>query len=188
MRSESASWGLLWDGDLAGQVVVSQRWVLSAMKDHGPALVTMLWRILGNEHDVCDAYQDTFVQLVNCRRRPDNVAAFVFRSASNTAVQMLRRRKMHRKACRVLAADASICVKDSLGDLDSQQLQTALRDQIARLPESLRGVVLLKDLAELPYAQVARILGISVPTARVYRCRAIQMLAAWMAQPEETQP
>jgi DNA-directed RNA polymerase specialized sigma24 family protein len=25
----------------------------------------MLWRILGNEQDVCDAYQDTFLKLAH---------------------------------------------------------------------------------------------------------------------------
>lgn len=51
----------------ADSVAVSQRWVLAAMQKHGPSLVAMLWRILGNEQDVCDAYQDTFVQLAHSR-------------------------------------------------------------------------------------------------------------------------
>ena len=67
MGIEAASWGLTWDMAAADSVAVSQRWVLAAMQKHGPSLVAMLWRILGNEQDVCDAYQDTFVQLAHSR-------------------------------------------------------------------------------------------------------------------------
>ena len=56
-----------------------------------------------------------------------------------------------------------------------------MRIHIARLPEHLRDVVILHDLAELPYQQVAKILGIATATARVYRRRAIQILAVWLA-------
>jgi DNA-directed RNA polymerase specialized sigma24 family protein len=34
----------------------------------------MLWRILGNEQDVCDAYQDTFLQLAHYEGRQNDAA------------------------------------------------------------------------------------------------------------------
>jgi DNA-directed RNA polymerase specialized sigma24 family protein len=39
---------------------------------------------------------------------------------------------------------------------------------------------MLRDFGELSYVEVARILGVSVGTARVYRCKAVQLLATWM--------
>jgi RNA polymerase sigma factor (sigma-70 family) len=69
-------------------------------------------------------------------------------------------------------------------EVDSEYLQEALRRRIAQLPEHLRNVVALRDLAELSYAQVGKILGISAGTARVYRCKAIQLLAMWMSKEE----
>ncbi len=145
----------------------------------------MLWRILGSDADVCDAYQDTFLHLANYRggRKPDNVKAFVFRTASNVAISLLRRRKAHSKACLALAGELGKAGQTyDACDLDSGRLRETLRDQIARLPEQLRSVVILKDLAELSYPQVAKMLGVSVGTARVYRCRAIQLLAGWMTR------
>ena len=65
-------------------------------------------------------------------------------------------------------------------EIDFQSLAETLRSCIARLPEHLRSVVTLHDLGELPYAQVAKMLNISVATARVYRCKAIQLLTVWM--------
>jgi RNA polymerase sigma factor (sigma-70 family) len=69
-------------------------------------------------------------------------------------------------------------------EVDSEYLQEALRRCIAQLPEHLRNVVTLRDLAELSYVQVGRILGISAGTARVYRCKAVQLLAMWMSKEE----
>jgi DNA-directed RNA polymerase specialized sigma24 family protein len=59
-------------------------------------------------------------------------------------------------------------------------LREQIRSGIAKLPDYLRDVVMLHDLAELPYEQVARILGITAATARVYRCKAVQLLAVIM--------
>jgi len=56
---------------------------------------------------------------------------------------------------------------------------------MAQLPEHLRDVIMLRDLAELSYKQVGRILGITPATARVYRCKAVQLLAAWMGKESE---
>ena len=61
-------------------------------------------------------------------------------------------------------------------------LQKELRSAIARLPEYLREVIALRDLAEMPYSQVAKILGITASSARAYRSKAVTLLAAWMAK------
>ena len=187
MRADTISLGLLRDAAVSNTAVASQRWILTAMQKHGPGLITMLWRILGNEEDVCDTYQDAFLQLAHCRggNKPDHIKAFVYRTASNVAISILRRRKRHEQACRTVADRAQQHEPgDALGDLDVRQSRETLRGLIARLPDGLRGVVLLRDLAELPYSQVAKMLGISVETARVYRCRAVRQLSAWMTRGE----
>jgi DNA-directed RNA polymerase specialized sigma24 family protein len=55
-----------------------------------------------------------------------------------------------------------------------------MRQAICELPRHLRNVVILRDLAQLPYAQVARMLGIRSGTARLYRRLAVVQLADLM--------
>jgi len=185
MFGKAISYGSLWDFAGASVVAESQRWVLSTMHKHGQELVTMLWRILGNEQDVCDAYQDTFLQLAHFEggRKPRHIKAYIFRVANNVAVSMLRRRITERNRLSMSVA-ATGTADEPTNELDSRYLRESLRSYIAKLPENLRNVVALRDLAELPYDQVGRILGISTGTARVYRCKAIQLLAAWMNREE----
>jgi len=162
----------------------SQRWILSAMAKHGSSLVTMLWRILGNEQDVCDAYQQTFLKLAHNpdMKKPKNVKAYLFRTASNIATTMLRKVQTAKKSTIVIAA--SITEENTLdyaADLDTKELSVKLRASIARLPDYLKEVVVLRDLAELPYSQISKILGISASSARVYRSKGITLLASWMS-------
>ena len=183
MVDKAASYRLLWDLPIPESLTGTQRWVLSAMQRHGQELVTMLWRILGNEQDVCDAYQNTFLRLAHYDggKKPEHIKAYIFRSASNVAISMLRRKIAERKLSTTIAAGKPIGTSaNSTDGLDTKYLQETLRCCIARLPEYLRNVVILRDLAELSYAQTGRILNISEATARVYRCKAIQLLAVWM--------
>jgi RNA polymerase sigma-70 factor (ECF subfamily) len=185
MFGKAVSYGSLWDFAFPETIAESQRWILSAMQKYGQELVTILWRILGNEQDVCDAYQDTFLQLAHYEggRKPDYIKAYIFRVANNIAISMLRRRIAERNR---LSRPVTIRNNESspATEFDSKYLQETLRCCIAKLPEHLRNVVTLRDLGELSYAQISRILGISEGTARVYRCKAIQLLSVWMGKEE----
>ena len=175
---------LIWDFVIADDVELSQRWILSAMQRHGPELVTMLWRLLGNEQDVCDVYQSIFLKLAHYegRQKPANVKGYLFRTANNTAISLLRRRMAERRSFSVVGRrDVSL----PSTELDSGQLQEALRYYMAQLPENLRNVIALRDLAELSYTRIGKILRISAATARVYRCKGIRLLAAWMGRQKE---
>jgi RNA polymerase sigma factor (sigma-70 family) len=185
MLGRAISYRTVWDFAIPESIAESQLWILSTMQKYGQELVTMLWRILGNEQDVCDAYQDTFLQLAHHDggQKPKYIKAYVFRVANNVAVSMLRRRIAERnKLPMSVIMGKAIC--SPVKELDSKYLQETLRECIAQLPEHLRNVVTLRDLAEMSYSQIGRILGISAATARVYRCKAVQLLAAWMSKKE----
>lgn len=146
----------------------------------------MLWRILGNEQDVCDAYQDTFLKLAHYEggQKPDHIRAYVFRSATNVAISMLRRKMLERKNLPQVTAPGN-GPETHTNEFNAEHLRETLRCCIARLPENLRSVVTLHDLGELSYAHVGKILGITEATARVYRCKALQLLAVWMSKEDD---
>ena len=187
MDSKAISGMLGRDMALLASGELSQQWVLSTMQKHGQGLIAMLWRILGNEQDVCDAYQSTFLQLAHYRSgsRPEYVKAYVFRTAGNVAITMLRRKLIEVKSITAIARNATaVAATDCDAELDAKYLRQSLRGAIAQLPEYLRNVVIFRDLAELSYVQVGKILGISAATARVYRHKAVQLLSMRMKEEE----
>lgn len=186
MAIQPTSIGLTFDLTGAETVHKSQRWVLTAMQEYGPALVTVLWRILGQDDDVCDAYQETFLRLAHLpnQQKPANVRAYLFRTTTNVAISMIRQKRLRRKHQQALVKEHIPVEHDPVAELDSMQLQKQLRNAIAELPDYLGDVIILRDLAQMSYEQVASILGIRTATARVYRHKAIKLLAVWMSRSE----
>ena len=182
MFGQALRYDLLGGADLCAAVEEEQVWVLSAMRSCGQELITLLWRILGNEQDVCDVYQSTFLRLAHFQggHKPERVKAYVYRTATNTAISMLRSRASeHRRISDAPQQDRVAASPEQ--EISQKQLIAAMRSYIAQLPEHLRNVVTLRDLAELSYGQISKILGITAGTARVYRCKAIALLGVWMS-------
>ncbi len=183
MLSRTISHELLGEGLLCHEVDAGQQWVLVAMQQHGRPLLTMLWRMLGNEQDVCDVYQSTFLHLAHVQdgRQPRNVKAYVFRTASNIAISMMRSRASEKRTLAGAAAPERAAPSPE-HELDQEAMMKSLRFHMAQLPDHLRQVLALRDLADLSYGEVARIMGISSASARVYRCKAVQLLGVWMGR------
>ncbi|MBM4102823.1 MAG: RNA polymerase sigma factor [Planctomycetes bacterium] len=184
MSQSRAIASLTLDFGLAGVVVEkSQMWILAAMKDYGPAMVHLLWRILGNDDDVCDAYQETFLRIAHLPdlQKPDNVRAYLYRTATNIALSILRGKQIRSRALSHLVRERSMEGRAAVEmELDVQLLCGQLRDAVVRLPEYLSDVIILHDLGELSYPEVAKIIGIRTATVRVYRHRAMTLLASWL--------
>lgn len=158
---------------------VAHAWVLRVMSREGPGILRLLWRVLGCEQDVLDAYQDCFCKLATMKgpRRLRSARAYAYRTAGNIAIEMLRTRKRHKAhQPRVYAA-----TRGDDGEPANQRPpivdSAVLRDAIAELPDHLRNVITLRDLGRMSYEDVGKALNITPATARVYRRHAIVKLA-----------
>jgi RNA polymerase sigma-70 factor (ECF subfamily) len=150
----------------------------SLLRRHESRVYRVCLRILGSPDDAADATQDAFVSVV---RRIDQFrgdAAFttwLHRIAVNACYDQLRVRR--RQATLQLAHDPNEPQPD-LGpptpDHADQVIGT--RDAaaaLARIPEEFRVAVVLADVEDLPYEEVARILEVPIGTvkSRVHRGR-----------------
>lgn len=162
-------------------------WVARLIEREGPGILRMLWRLLGREQDVMDAYQDCFCRLASRGKSPDLVSAraYAYRTAVNIAIEMLRgrkRRTAHWPAIVAQRIDAQDPQPTDGGEEYSEGHLERLRDAIGRLPVHLRNVVVLRDLSRMPYKEVGRTLGIDPATARVYRRHAVVKLAELLGE------
>ncbi len=166
----------------SAQAQVSQQWILSLLQQHGPAVINVLWRMLGREQDVLDAYQNVVCQLA--ARGPGRVGrnrgAYFYRSAINAGIELIRRRRReHDRWPAVVERRGSGPIPaEPGGDMERLHLVERLRSAVMSLPGQLRDVIVLRDLGGLDYRRVSKIMRISAGTARVYRRQAIIRLAA----------
>ncbi|HET8975765.1 MAG TPA: sigma-70 family RNA polymerase sigma factor [Solirubrobacterales bacterium] len=140
---------------------------------HSPGLTRRLERMLGSREAAEDVAQEAFLRL--WRRapgdlEPDQQVAWLRRTASNLAIDELRRRKrrdhvdLDEEAVEAIAADGA----ESL----------AVRDALDRLSAHERLCVLLRFQAGLSYGQIAETLAITPEAARKRVSRARRSFAA----------
>jgi RNA polymerase sigma-70 factor (ECF subfamily) len=123
--------------------------------------------MLNDEADAEDATQNALINVVRNIDRFDGRSSFttwVYRIATNAAIDEGRRRR--RRRSRIVhdetdvADPAGTAIQDQVDDAD--QLGPLLR----RLPEDFRMAVVLRDVMDLDYDEIARILGVPGGTVR----------------------
>jgi RNA polymerase sigma-70 factor (ECF subfamily) len=146
-------------------------------------------RITGNDADAADAAQEAMIAMVRGLHRFDGRASFgtwAYRIATNASLDELRRRRRrpmvvgpdHRHGEHDMAhdpldrADPGSAVRlDQIGERD--RLQVAL----AGVPEDFRVPVVLRDVADLDYAEIAAVLDLPLGTVKSRIARGRGMLA-----------
>ena len=163
-------------------------WVTRVIEPEGEGMLRLLWRILGREQDVMDAYQDCFCKLASLPRRPDlrNARAYVYRTAANIAIEMIRTRTRRQAHWPNIVVERQSALEESPSEAANSDRTEELRGRIAGLPPHLRNVIVLRDLNRMSYEEVGRILGIDPATARVYRRHAVVKLAESFGGRNET--
>lgn len=123
-----------------------------------------------------DLTQDTFVKVYEALTRgasPDNLNAWLYAIATNTALSALRRRRL--LSWLPLGKGAhSDPVAPSRDLAERTADQDLLLRAFARLPQGDAACLLLRFQHDLTYEEVARVLNVSAPAAkmRVHRARA----------------
>lgn len=150
---------------------------------HYDRLHAVCRRIMGNQADAADATQEALIAIVRGLPRFDGRSSFgtwAYRIATNASLDELRRRK-RRPATLVPGSDDrdyehvdpnSHVRIDQIAERDV--VEAALRD----LPEEFRLPVVLRDVADLDYNEIASTLKVPVGTVKSRISRGRAMLAA----------
>ena len=131
--------------------------------EHGPTVLRVCRAILGPT-DADDAWTDTFISAL--RAYPDlppgsNVRGWLVTIAHHRAIDHVRAAQRRPTPTDQLPEGAT-AGHDLAGDDDHAELRVALET----LGPKQRAAVIYRHLADLPYAEVARLMGISESAAR----------------------
>jgi len=134
-----------------------------------------LW-VTGSQDDAADAVQEVFVKLAAGRDRLDRVRrprAYLLAMARSAAIDRLRASRHEEPADDLLIEAAT---DDPGASADAAEASRLLR----RLPLPQREAVYLRYFAELSFAEIGRVTGVSLFTA-ASRCRlGLAKLRHWM--------
>jgi RNA polymerase sigma-70 factor (ECF subfamily) len=126
------------------------------LRRHGPMVLRVCRRILGNGHDAADAFQATFLVLVrrgSSVRPRGMVGNFLHGVARHTALEA------RRAAARRRAKEARVTPRTEATEDAAVPLDPVLDQALGRLPERYRAPLLLCDLGGKTRKEAAEQLG-----------------------------
>jgi RNA polymerase sigma-70 factor, ECF subfamily len=146
---------------------------------HGTRVYNLCFRIVGDPEEAADASQDTFLSALrklNTFRGDSAFTTWLHRVAVNACYDSLRR-KRRRPLLQIVRDEDDDRPEPSLPSPDHAD-QVVFSVDVGRalmeVPEEFRVVLVLADVQDLPYDEIARVLEIPVGTvkSRVFRGRA----------------
>lgn len=158
---------------------------------HQPRIHAVCRRIIGTEADAADATQEAMIAVVRGLARFDGrsaVGTWVYRIATNAALDELRRRNRRPHLTREhdlgddhlgeVTGAHRLSDDGASGRVEQVADRMVLDAALQQLPEEFRVAVVLRDLADLDYAEIGAILGIPPGTVRSRISRGRSALAA----------
>lgn len=164
----------------------------SLLRRHHDRILGICRRLAGNEADALDASQDALVAIVRGLPRFDGQAKFTtwaYRVTTNACLDELRRRG--RRPVPGLPEDHDGAVRGQSAPAAGIELlpdRLAIDAALAQLPEEFRVAVVLRDLCDLEYADIADELGIPPGTVRSRIARGRSLLAAILTEGNPQDP
>lgn len=156
---------------------IFQQWV-EEYQDQAWSLARYLLKDAAEAEDVC---QESFVKLWHQQDSidPTKVKAWLMKVTRNGCLDRIRRRKPSEQLGDWQAADSNA---EPQKDAEHFELGQWLQRSIARLGEPYRSLVVLRDVQQNSYEEVAEALELSLSQVKVYLHRARKQLRESLAE------
>lgn len=141
---------------------------------------TLARYLLKDASEAEDATQEAFMKLWNHRDEidPDRVRPWLMRVTRNHCLDRLRRRRPEQEFVDYQSADH----RDPLHGAEQSEQGTLLKRAIGGLKEPYRTLVVLRDIQQHSYLEVAGVMELSLSQVKVYLHRARKQLREQLAE------
>jgi RNA polymerase sigma-70 factor (ECF subfamily) len=153
------------------------------LRRHYDRVYAICRRIAGSRRDADDAAQEAMISIVRGLARFDGRAAFstwTYRIATNAALDELRKRDRRPAPHLDTEGGSTREVTDPMSQrrIDGIVDRLAIDEALDELPEEFRLAVVLRDLCDLDYAEIAKSLDVPVGTVKSRIARGRSLLAS----------
>jgi len=152
-------------------------------RDYGRFLYNVAYRLAGNENDAQDLVQEALIRVRRGLERyePGSLEGWLARIVTNVFLDEVRRKR--RRPTSALPEDPEWVLPPSpAADEVSMGLSDDIQAALATLPEEFRVPVVLCDVADQSYEQIARALGVPVGTVRSRLHRGRRLLRSLLTE------
>lgn len=158
-------------------------------KRESPPLKNYVATLVGNREDAEEIAQEAFSRVYAARSELRSPKAVLYEAARNIVIDKNRRARKHRElfAEEGDMNDVADPSPSPEAQVESRRRLERLRSVLDALPERFRIVLLLQTIDGFSYAEIARALGISMPTVKKRLRRALELCASIGAAQEAEQ-
>ncbi len=171
-----------------------QRALDALLRRHYDRAHAVCRRIAGSTRDADDAAQEAMIRVVRNIHRFDGRSAFstwVYRIATNAALDELRKRKRRPTLHSVSSTDTDRddALHEPPDELAHRTIEAvadrmAIDEALSGLPDDFKAAVVLRDVGDLDYAEIAETLDIPVGTVKSRIARGRSMLVEQLGNRE----
>lgn len=133
----------------------------------------MVARMLGSAESAEDAVQDVMMKLWQERKKVTvhpNIPALVFRAARNHCIDRLRRNRLTLHSYDSALHDQQVSLSNN--EAETNELNRLIKETLIELPEKQAEVLMLRDLDQLEFIEIAQLLDLKVENVRMLLSRA----------------
>jgi RNA polymerase sigma-70 factor (ECF subfamily) len=152
-------------------------------REHGGRIYSFALHALRSKEDAEDVTQEVLVRLWRYRDGidPEKVHAWVMKVARNRVIDVSRRRRIRAgvmpEGMDVELVSESIAAPEAGGDhAERAELRGVLQDAVAALDEPYRSIVIMREMQDRSYSEIAEALEMPLGTVKVYLHRARRRL------------
>jgi RNA polymerase sigma-70 factor (ECF subfamily) len=156
------------------------------VRRHQKAIFNLVYRLLGNYDEAAEVSQDVFLSAfksIHQFRGEANFSTWLYRIGLNHA--STRRKSLNSAQRRQLPLDGTEVIPNSTVDpaknFEDKEIQQRVQQALNSLDAEDARIILLRDLQDIPYDEVAEILDLPVGTVKSRLHRARQALKTSLA-------
>jgi RNA polymerase sigma-70 factor (ECF subfamily) len=161
------------------------------IRRHGAELLGYLQKMTRNREQAEDVFQETFKKVHENAHTlsGDNFKGWMYRIATNTALDNIRKNKKHQAVkydnseCIDGHCEAVVQKKDNpISKASKSEQAVKVRQSLNKLPDKQRAAVTLAYYQHMTYREVAEVLGCSLGAVKTQMFRALKTLAATLPE------
>jgi len=158
---------------------LSQERFKELVRTHGPLVMNVALRVLGNATSAQDVHQEVFLAIWKRWDRLDvqtiHWSSYLYRTTVRKTIELAR--KDRKSSAEPLTSEPPGANHSVDGNLRVVELQEKLTQRMAQLPQRQAEIFVLSRLEGLSHQEIAEILNISPASSRVHLHRAMKRLA-----------
>ncbi|MFC1566681.1 RNA polymerase sigma factor [bacterium] len=151
------------------------------VRENKDMVYNIAFQILGNDFELEDVVQEVFLKVykkLDKFQGKSSIKTWLYRITVNTCLDVLKKKKRNKTVSLDESINNEQTNENVLNDLVKRDMNQRIGDAVSKLPDKYKVILKLKDMENLSYEEISKIMKISMSKVKVWLFRARQKIKA----------